>query len=793
MEKIFSIKHRTVILQRGLSDRSPTVVKECLKLMKDEWLAKHCKSDPIELLKFLDVETYETIGDSVMGALLCAGVIDLHDGQSACRFMGLTSTEAVGDGCASSQLLDPEIALYWSGNITNLQAKGSDAASTTGTEAAIYAAEASDNNDLLEKFLPATVSQYVELAKGLLAAGPNYRFTSRQLLLLGAMLDFSDATNRRVAGAFVQDLLMRPLEYELDHDGNMIVIGDGINLGGDKDWAFAVSELAKKVHASGGEFEEVLLGVIGELAQSCRERTADCIQWMHCLAVTGLLLENVKSFHQLQGKAIEPAELLHSLLLPGAKHLNLDVQRVAVQCLGLYGLLERRPSEEILKQLRVSFVKGPCPISFLAGKALMDLVMWHGPQEVDKSYGLNSPLLDENVVASVASIDFSSTSGDLDSGVLDLLHAALANENWNQLENFEEDELVQAVLGEGFAKILLLSDKYPSINCSLHTSVLVKLIALYFIEETKELNRLKQCLSVFFEHYPSLSTSHKKHLSQAFIPVVGSMWPGINGNPKESSVTVSNMRKRAVQASLFMMQMMQAPLYAKVTGNSVTNLPETEDGSVENIDDFENGEEGLAIRIAAEMASFPVKKTQAEKSYVSALCKSLVQLRFRPSEQGAIKLMRYLLNRLANTLSFERELVKEFKNMAEYLRKMDGQPDQEILPDQADIIFRRLGLKNPGPDNSMEVPPTPAPRSTRSARPRRRRHEETSSDEERSPPQIIMPAAVVGLSSGRSQRASKLAALSKLATHRTAVAHDHIDEEEEGSDLTSEDESAELD
>ncbi|GAB2277719.1 hypothetical protein Dimus_012422 [Dionaea muscipula] len=792
-----SIKHRTVILQRGLSDRSPAVVKECLKLMKDEWLVKHCKSDPIELLKFLDVETYETIGVSVMGALLSAGVVNLHVEQSIGQFAGLACSRAVGDDCPSIQLLEPEAALYWRVVCKHLQseaqAKGSDAAATMGTEAAIYAAEASDKNDLLEKVLPATVSNYVELAKEHLAAGSNYRFASRQLLLLGAMLDFSDATNRRVAGTFVQELLLRPLEYEFDHNGDMIVIGDGINLGGDIDWALAVADLAKKVHASAGEFEEVILRVIGELARPCRERTADCMQWMHCLAVTGLLLENTKFFHRLQGKTIEPPELLQSLLLPGAKHINLDVQRVAVRCLGLQGLLERKLSEELVKQLRVSFLKGPDPISFIAGKALVDLVMCHGPQEVDKAYGLNLSSQDQSDMPHLTSICLSDINDDLDIGVLDLLHIVLAYENCNQSANIKENESVQAVLGEGFAKILLSSDNYPCFNCSLYSSVLAKLIILYFTDETKELQRLKQCLSVFFEHYPSLSTNHKKHLSQAFIPVVRAMWPGINGNSTGSSIMVSSMRKRAVQVSHFMVQMMQAPLYAKEAENSNTNLPDTEGGSVENINEFENGEEGLAIRIATEMASFPAKKTQAEKSYVSALCKSVVLLHFRSSEQEAIKLMRLLLNRVANSISSE-ELVKELKNMAEHLKKMDIQPDQDLLSNQADMIFGRLGLENPGLDNSMEVPPTPAPRSTRStARPKRRtRHVESSSDEESSPTYAAVPP-VVGLSSARSQRASKTAALTKLTSHKASLACDDIDEEE-GSDLTSEDEeSAELD
>ena len=40
-----------------------------------------------------------------------------------------------------------------------------------GTEAAVYASEATDSNDLLERILPATVSEYIDLVKAHLLAG----------------------------------------------------------------------------------------------------------------------------------------------------------------------------------------------------------------------------------------------------------------------------------------------------------------------------------------------------------------------------------------------------------------------------------------------------------------------------------------------------------------------------------------------------------------------------------------------------------------------------------------------
>lgn len=87
------------------------------------------------------------------------------------------------------------------------------------------------------------------------------------------------------------------------------------------------------------------------------------------------------------------------------------------------------------------------------------------------------------------------------------------------------------------------------------------------------------------------------------------------------------------------------------------------------------------------MARFPSKKTAAEKAYVSALCKTLVPLRFRLSEQEPIKVMRRLLCRIVEYVSSEKDLVKELKRMAEHLMTVDRQPDQELLQDEVNLVL----------------------------------------------------------------------------------------------------------
>ncbi|KAG6387613.1 hypothetical protein SASPL_152805 [Salvia splendens] len=794
-----SIKLRATILQRGLAERSAAVAKECFRMMKDEWLEKCCNGNPIALLKFLDVETYESVGETVVSTLLKAGLVKLQDGQTLREFIAPGGDSAEGGNCSHSiELMDAEVAVFWRVvcRHLNIEAhkKGSDAAMTMGTESTVYAEEASHNNDLLDRILPASVSDYVELVNDHIVAGPNYRFVSRQLLLLGMMLDFSDVSNRKVASVFLQDLLHKALDHELDESGNEVIIGDGFNLGGEKNWAAAVAELCKKVHAAAGEFEEVVLNVVEELAQPCRERTADWKQWLHCLAVVGLLLENTTSFRHMQGYAIDPTEILHSLLLPGAKHSNLDVQRASVRCLGLFGLLERKPSEDLGKQLRCSFVKGPSTVSIMAAKALLDLAIWHGPDEMDKAMNCNlsSDIHDDDI--SFTLLEFGDAREDSNFELLDLLCVGLEHD-WDDLEEVEDHQSIQDVLGEGLAKILLLSNKFPGSHTSKHHLILAKLIRLYFSSDNEEFQRLKQCLSVFFEHYPSLSINHKKCLSKAFMPVMRSLWPGISGNAAGSTMMVSNMRKIAFQASRFMLQMIQAPLLAK--DSTITEENKSENPGVETCPslDLKSEEEGLAVRIAVEVASFNAKKTAAEKSYVAALCKILVLLQFRVSEQGVIKLMRRILSRASAAVAAEKDLTKELMHMAERLKAIDRNPVEQLSSEQATQILEKLELTfNLEKDDSMEAAPTPAPQSIqpRPTRRRARAHQDSSSDDEASPTSVVPNTPVIGT---RSQRASKTAAMTKMAAKTTVKIDEYDDAGSEGdedealAEVTTEDDS----
>lgn len=169
-----------------------------------------------------------------------------------------------------------------------------------------------------------------------------------------------------------------------------------------------------------------------------------------------------------------------------AKNIHADVRRVAVRCLGLYGLLERKPSEVIVKQLRLSLISGPPSVNVMACKALFDLAAWHGIHELDAAISLEETHVcgEKN---SFISVDLNANE-DLPVGLLDLLYSVLDR---NELAQGSElnDDTIEGTLGEGFAKLLLLSDRYPSLSSSLHHILLGKLIKIYFNSECMSLER----------------------------------------------------------------------------------------------------------------------------------------------------------------------------------------------------------------------------------------------------------------------------------------------------------------
>lgn len=151
-----------------------------------------------------------------------------------------------------------------------------------------------------------------------------------------------------------------------------------------------------------------------------------------------------------------------------------------------------------MKQLRLSFINGPDLVSAMASKALIDLVTWHGPQELDQAIG-TEPSDANYEKTKFAPVDISDLNDDdLNVGVLSILFSGFHKDDWEFSPEGDNHDNVPTILGEGFAKILLLSENYPSISADLHPVILAQLVRLYFLEESKELGRSITHIAPYF-------------------------------------------------------------------------------------------------------------------------------------------------------------------------------------------------------------------------------------------------------------------------------------------------------
>lgn len=173
------------------------------------------------------------------------------------------------------------------------------------------------------------------------------------------------------------------------------------------------------------------------------------------------------------------------------------------------------------------------------------------------------------------------------------------------------------------------------------------------------------------------------------------------------------------------------------------------------------------------MQAFLQKKTAAGKSYLAALCRVAVLLDFRSSEQEAIKCMRKLLNHMVESISGDKQVVKELEGMMVRLKAIDEHPNEGLPDEQIKLILGNLGLDS-GIDIESIVEDsvcTPAPK--RAATRRRAKRVETPDSSSPVNLEPVTPCTT------RAQRVSKTAALGKMSKKQLDLdITDEIDEEE---------------
>lgn len=69
-------------------------------------------------------------------------------------------------------------------------------------------------------------------------------------------------------------------------------------------------------------------------------------------------------------------------------------------------------------------------------------------------------------------------------------------------------------------------------------------------------------------------------------------------------------------------------------------------------------------------------------------------LQIRSSEQEAVKLIRKLLNHVAESVSIDKDVIKELKQMADRLKLLDSQPDEELSQDQINLVLGKSSFSS---------------------------------------------------------------------------------------------------
>ncbi|CAM6100840.1 unnamed protein product [Calypogeia fissa] len=742
-----SITQRAMTIRRGLSERIPAVRQECEKLL-GLWLREDCESDPLKLLRFLDVETYEKVGEMAITELLTENLIEFN-GTGLRKFLDTSGNERL--------LMSAEEALFWRVVCTHIHSeaktKGREAVKTGGAEAVVNAAVADEHNEYLESILLPTVSDFVRLVENHLHKGSVAWFGARQLLMIAKLMDYTDSTSRKDAGLLLQRLLTETTPSE-DQSNEQSVsddptshewVGDGLSLGGEESWGNAVADFARHVHASAGEFEEVLAAAVAEVGRPCREGGADERQWLHCLAVTGLLLENITSLDVLVGRAIEPEEIIHSLLLPAVKHLHPEVQRTGVRCLAMFCSLERSPSPRAVEQLRICLQSGIPQVQKMALKGVFDVILCHGAASIDQAssqepdLGLPTP---RPRPPGVHIPDFSGTEAQraeqserraLRLPILEILDECLHGEILVE-DGQDQTEYINsmiAVAAEGFAKLLLQNKRFPEVR-QIQERIVDELLMLYFSDNTIHFPRVKQCLAVFFRIWCSVSAANKRCISALFIPVLRKMWPGIE-EKREKPGTVLVARKHATQVAHFMLHLLHFPLISKGKQGGNQNTPDlADDGAVSHEQDssapereeaLDEGLETLGVRICVEVKEQARKFTSlsmARKTYTAMLCRVVTLLRFSPAPQENIKALLCCIPRVVEWLpASEKTSLKALEEALARLKDMDESPDNGLTDEELELFMVRMGFHDIFKEESSSDPTTPEPQSETSTRGRR--------------------------------------------------------------------------
>ncbi|KAH7619222.1 hypothetical protein Ndes2526B_g06177 [Nannochloris sp. 'desiccata'] len=601
-----------LLVRRGLGDRASTV-SEAAGAMVSAWLDNACDGEPLALLRWLDPAAHPEESFLALKALIESGRLNaVQVGKLASEEnLGLRADFNLGE----APLMTSEEAIFWKVVCECLASeatsKGLAAANTGGATANIEAAAAGDRIEALEAALPASVEDMINIISAHVAGGAEYRFASAQLMSLAAhCMDFTDSTGRRAASNLLNTLFSSGWE----------VCGTGEN---GKAWMEAAGKLARKVHAAPAELADAMLTSLGALRDNSNgfngsgsSSTADTdAAWIHALRSAALLLEALPTARPALQTAAEFSltDMVNDIITPGLEHANSRVRCEAVRCLGLYCLLDGIPTPlashmPTLRSLLASSSQ-PLPVRAVAARAVGDLALQRGAKSLDTL--LVAQAAEDPIVGTEPTVD-------LMLAVLnewqDAFAVATAAPNGRRRRSAPSPQEVESVaelgtcLVEALVRLIAVNEfrqasderrgEVSALEDGEVLRLLVALLLLHFDADTEPASRLRQCLSVFFERFASLSVTSQQYLATAVLPAARSACAEdlAAGRRTAASSPV------APQVVRFVLQLLQLPVIGM-------------DGKREPL-----GHEPLTELVLGEILGC-ARRPNVPKPYLSALCK----------------------------------------------------------------------------------------------------------------------------------------------------------------------------
>lgn len=512
--RALSIAQRVALVRNGLTDREERVRNMALNMIVDHWLTPENAGDLFALLELLDVEEEETIGATLVRAMVDNNKAPAMPPNPLLGDEQPSAVESIvdddGQVVPAPLNLSSTAALYW--------------------RVRCEMASAASDWSALEELLPSGAA----LCRGVLqsAASP---FVQRQLLQIGALMDLKDEAGRRMLSTLLrntlgvlttEESLIAPMtallarihpsedEYTQIVLETMSDVKDVLEqyeqpevqemLAAESERLRANEAQLAKLARRGITEEDADAAVQDLVAETAELRAKEELRaqleegtWLRCMSLASTLLQNTTK------STADPriGGLLQAILL-AVRNANPAVREAGVRAVGLFALIDTTAAFAHVPLL-VAVVSSDVPaVRVCAAKALVDIMLLHGePSAMLAAADDADPLID----------DLRRAAGIAPLAVLERV-----------LDSAESSEL-RAIVVEGFAKLLFNN------RIEAQARVLARMLFLLSEPGTALDAAVRQCIAVFVPAYAQSSAAHRDALAAACVvalPAIGTFSDG---------------------------------------------------------------------------------------------------------------------------------------------------------------------------------------------------------------------------------------------------------------------------